>query len=254
MVSATSTMRSTPSGAKSRISSGARPCGELSLFVGAHRGDHARAAVLGELDGGVADGTRPSGHQHGGAVDRAVAEQRPVSGEERDAERGADLEARRTERDRLPGRDDDVLGRGAGRAPERRVEHPHALALAHRIDALADAIDLAGAVLARDLVLEADGAAAEPGAGLGVGRVDPGGAQADAHFARPRLGVGQLDQLENIVGRTGASVERSEHPADPMVELDRRHVWHPHAPMLAPLRVVSAEGVRLRLAGGRRLP
>jgi adenosylmethionine-8-amino-7-oxononanoate aminotransferase len=41
-----------------------------------------------------------------------------------------------------------------------------------------------------------------------------------------------------------------------MVELDRRHVWHPYAPMpapLAPLRVVSAEGVRLRLADGREL-
>jgi adenosylmethionine---8-amino-7-oxononanoate aminotransferase len=37
---------------------------------------------------------------------------------------------------------------------------------------------------------------------------------------------------------------------------DRRRVWHPYAPMpatIAPLPVVSAEGVRLHLAGGREL-
>jgi adenosylmethionine-8-amino-7-oxononanoate aminotransferase len=40
------------------------------------------------------------------------------------------------------------------------------------------------------------------------------------------------------------------------LELDRRRVWHPYAPMPAaspPLPVVSAEGVRLRLADGREL-
>ena len=39
-------------------------------------------------------------------------------------------------------------------------------------------------------------------------------------------------------------------------ELDRRHVWHPYSASpgsLAPLPVVSAEGVRLRLADGREL-
>jgi adenosylmethionine-8-amino-7-oxononanoate aminotransferase len=39
-------------------------------------------------------------------------------------------------------------------------------------------------------------------------------------------------------------------------ELDRRHVWHPYSAFsgaLAPLPVVSAEGVRLRLADGRDL-
>jgi adenosylmethionine-8-amino-7-oxononanoate aminotransferase len=41
-----------------------------------------------------------------------------------------------------------------------------------------------------------------------------------------------------------------------LLELDRRLVWHPYAPMpapTAPLPVVSAEGVRLRLADGREL-
>ncbi len=41
-----------------------------------------------------------------------------------------------------------------------------------------------------------------------------------------------------------------------LVELDRRHVWHPYGPMPAthtPLLVESASGVRLRLADGREL-
>src|SRR5438093_8628744 len=43
---------------------------------------------------------------------------------------------------------------------------------------------------------------------------------------------------------------------DELLELDRRLVWHPYAPMPAaapPLPVVSASGVRLRLADGREL-
>ena len=45
-------------------------------------------------------------------------------------------------------------------------------------------------------------------------------------------------------------------PADELLALDRRHVWHPYGPMpaaVAPLPVVSAEGVRIRLADGREL-
>jgi adenosylmethionine-8-amino-7-oxononanoate aminotransferase len=41
-----------------------------------------------------------------------------------------------------------------------------------------------------------------------------------------------------------------------LLDLDRAHVWHPYAPMPAstsPLPVTEAEGVRLRLADGRRL-
>ena len=43
---------------------------------------------------------------------------------------------------------------------------------------------------------------------------------------------------------------------DALLEADRRHVWHPYGPMPAPapaLPVVSADGVRLRLADGREL-
>ena len=42
----------------------------------------------------------------------------------------------------------------------------------------------------------------------------------------------------------------------PLMDLDQRHVWHPYAPMpasVAPHPVVSANGVRLRLADGREL-
>jgi adenosylmethionine---8-amino-7-oxononanoate aminotransferase len=44
--------------------------------------------------------------------------------------------------------------------------------------------------------------------------------------------------------------------ATDLLDLDRRHVWHPYGPMPAPapaLEVVGAEGVRLRLADGREL-
>jgi adenosylmethionine-8-amino-7-oxononanoate aminotransferase len=45
-------------------------------------------------------------------------------------------------------------------------------------------------------------------------------------------------------------------PADELLALDRHHVWHPYGPLpaaVAPLPVVSAEGVRIRLADGREL-
>lgn len=56
-------------------------------------------------------------------------------------------------------------------------------------------------------------------------------------------------------------VDKTPHPDpdardDRLIEFDRRHVWHPYGPMpaaVAPLRVESAEGVRLRLADGREL-
>ena len=41
-----------------------------------------------------------------------------------------------------------------------------------------------------------------------------------------------------------------------LLDADRRHVWHPYAPMpaaLPPLPVAAAAGVRLRLADGREL-
>ena len=50
---------------------------------------------------------------------------------------------------------------------------------------------------------------------------------------------------------------RAPQPStDDLLEIDRRHVWHPYGPMPAaatPLPVASAEGVRLRLEDGREL-
>jgi adenosylmethionine---8-amino-7-oxononanoate aminotransferase len=46
------------------------------------------------------------------------------------------------------------------------------------------------------------------------------------------------------------------YPAQQLLALDAAHVWHPYSPMpaaLPPLPVVSASGVRLTLADGRRL-
>jgi adenosylmethionine---8-amino-7-oxononanoate aminotransferase len=51
-------------------------------------------------------------------------------------------------------------------------------------------------------------------------------------------------------------VAGSGTPADALLAFDREHVWHPYAALpaaSAPLPVVSAEGVRLRLADGREL-
>ena len=51
-------------------------------------------------------------------------------------------------------------------------------------------------------------------------------------------------------------VRAPQSSADDLLEIDRRHVWHPYGPMPAaarPLPVVAAEGVRLRLADGREL-
>jgi adenosylmethionine---8-amino-7-oxononanoate aminotransferase len=50
-------------------------------------------------------------------------------------------------------------------------------------------------------------------------------------------------------------IDSGAHPVE-LLDLDRRHVWHPYSPMPAtapPLQVVSAAGVRLRLADGRQL-
>jgi adenosylmethionine-8-amino-7-oxononanoate aminotransferase len=59
---------------------------------------------------------------------------------------------------------------------------------------------------------------------------------------------------------TATGAKRGRPPmtlvADRLLELDRRHVWHPYSPMPAPHRplpVVSAQGVRLTLGDGREL-
>jgi adenosylmethionine-8-amino-7-oxononanoate aminotransferase len=56
-------------------------------------------------------------------------------------------------------------------------------------------------------------------------------------------------------GRVNVMIDSDLHPVE-LIDLDRLHVWHPYSPMPAtvpPLPVVSARGVRLRLADGREL-
>ena len=59
-------------------------------------------------------------------------------------------------------------------------------------------------------------------------------------------------------GPTGGEARRAEQRLDflDLIERDRRLLWHPYAPMPAPvppLPVVAAEGVRLTLADGRQV-
>ncbi|MFC4031757.1 adenosylmethionine--8-amino-7-oxononanoate transaminase [Streptomyces polygonati] len=56
---------------------------------------------------------------------------------------------------------------------------------------------------------------------------------------------------EPLAGGGGVRAARTPLPPDVLLELDRRHVWHPYGPMPGrqqPLVVESAAGVRLRLA------
>lgn len=51
-------------------------------------------------------------------------------------------------------------------------------------------------------------------------------------------------------------MSRPQLPVDELLQLDRRHVWHPYAPAIEPppvYPVVAARGVRLQLADGREL-
>ena len=73
------------------------------------------------------------------------------------------------------------------------------------------------------------------------------------------MGVGAAIGPRGGAGRDGASrpgPSPGQGGWDALLELDRRHVWHPYGPLpatMSPLPVVSAAGVRLRLADGREL-
>ena len=111
---------------------------------------------------------------------------------------------------RLLGRQHDRLGGGAERAPPLPVPDPHPLAHARGRHAFADAIDLAGAVAVRDHAREGD-LAGGAGAALDVGRIDPGGAQPNAHFARARLRRIDLGDAQHLAGGAVLLVIGSAH-------------------------------------------
>src|SRR3954464_3207378 len=96
---------------------------------------------------------------------------------------------------RRGGRDDGVLGGGAPRPLVGRLPDPDALADQHGVDALAGGVDGAGAVLVGDLPVRTW---LGTGAGLPVGRVDPGEGEADPHLAGPGLGNRAVAQLEDV--------------------------------------------------------
>jgi hypothetical protein len=131
---------------------------------------------------------------------------------ERDPEPGrlCEVDVRR-KRHRLAGRKGDRLGGGTGRATHRGVIDPDALADALRVDAGADRVDDAGAVVTGHLVIEREHAPAEAGARLDVRRVDARGREAHAHLAGLRPGQREVDDFQHVAGAAGAPVDRGLH-------------------------------------------
>jgi hypothetical protein len=176
---------------------------ELGLGGRAHGGDHARAALLGELDRVMPDraGTRRDQHRAAvfgaGELDRLIA---CIGG-------NAEARARvhrcfRRQRHRLLGRERYVFGGGAEGAPPLSVPDPDLLAHARRWYAVAHRIDLAGAVGVRNDSREGD-LAGDAGAALHVRGVDAGGRQPHPHLTR--AGARRFD-LGDAQHRAGGSV------------------------------------------------
>ena len=142
-------------------------------------------------------------------------------------ERRAELEGRLgAEQHGLPGRDDGVLGRRPEGALVGGLPDPHPLTDEDRVDALADGVDRAGAVLVRGLPARAR---VGVGAGLPVGRVHAGERDADAHLAGAGLRDRPVDQLQDV-GAAGAVVGDGSHavtqPGGPRVRQGaRRRPW-----------------------------
>jgi hypothetical protein len=184
----------------------------MALRADAQR-HHARPAPLRELHRVLADPARGAGHQHGLAGDGAIGEEAAVGGHRRDAEAGPVSEADAVRQAHgVAGGHDNILGRGAeGPLPLGLVE-PDPLAHPRRLDAGADRVDNPRAVLVGDdprkghLGLAAPGAAA-----LGVGRVDGGDGEADAHLTGAGLGDGQLAHGEHLAGGPLALIPGRAH-------------------------------------------
>jgi hypothetical protein len=131
-----------------------------------------------------------------------------VRGEEGDAERRAQLEGRfGPEQYGLPGRDDGELGGRPEGALIGRLPDPHPFTDEHRVDALADGVDRAGAVLVGDLAVRPRIGGAPR---LPVGRVHPGERDTHADLAVAGLGNRAVDQLEDV-GTAGLAVGDGSH-------------------------------------------
>jgi hypothetical protein len=121
-----------------------------------------------------------------------------VRGDRRDADAGAEIEARsRRERERPLGGDDGVLlGGAARRAAVAGQGHPDAILDAEAVDARADLVDDACAVVIRDRLVQGSAAGLST-ARLPVGRVDARDGDADPDLALTGLRNRALDLLEH---------------------------------------------------------
>jgi len=148
------------------------------------RGDDLRPGPAGQLDRRVADRTGAPSDQHAASGKRTGRQSRrpaldhregPVRGQERDTEVGAHLERGVVGQrlGELRGHQRELL-RCAGQSLVRRQPHPHALTDPVGVDALANLVDGARAVLVRHLVLAlGDRHVRRAATRLPVGRIDP---------------------------------------------------------------------------------
>ena len=158
----------------------ARGARELPLLLAADRGDDGGARPGRELDRGVPDGPRTALHQHDAAArgrpatrrvgPELVHGERAVRGHRGDAEARGDVEADAVGQahDAVGGHDGELLG-GAGGALVGGEEQPDAVADSQPVDALADGVDDAGAVLVRHHLPERQGRPAAARAFQSVG-------------------------------------------------------------------------------------
>ncbi len=105
----------------------------------------------------------------------------------------------------------DELGGGAERALPLRVVEPDPLADPGLLDALADRVDGARAVLVGDDQLGLQRNELARPADLPVGRVDAGDGDADAHLTRSGYRVGELAELDPARIGAGEGVGGGAH-------------------------------------------
>ena len=172
----------------------------------------------------MADRAGAAGDQNRLARDRSVAEQAAPRGHAGNAERGAGRERHvgGQRRHQMFGQRN-VFGRGAeGAAVALAVEQPDPLPDAEPRDAVADLVDDPGAIAVGDHARKFHRAIAA-GAAADIGRIDAGGLQPDADFARAghrrrHVAIGQHigcgaralvpDRLHLQRAREGAAIEQ----------------------------------------------